>query len=136
MLVILRVDNNAINLQMRHQSLEGQGYKLLNARSGEDALRITREANPDLILLDVMMPGIDGYETCARLKADETTQNAGIIFLTALQATGDKIRGLSLGAVDFITKPFDPDGVVTRISRQREARSKHKILLEKMRIFM
>jgi CheY-like chemotaxis protein len=57
MLVILRVDNNAINLQMRHQSLEGQGYKLLNARSGEDALRITREANPDLILLDVMMPG-------------------------------------------------------------------------------
>jgi CheY-like chemotaxis protein len=75
-------------------------------------LRIAQKATPDLILLDIMMPGIDGYETCARLKADETTQNIVIIFLTALQATEDKVRGLSLGAVDFITKPFDPDEVV------------------------
>ena len=129
--VILLVDDNAINLQMLHQSLEGQGYKLLSARSGEDALRIARKANPDLILLDVMMPGIDGYETCARLKADVTTQNSVIIFLTALQATEDKVRGLSLGAVDFITKPFDPDEVVARVSRQLEVHSKHKMLLEK-----
>ena len=76
------------------------------ALSGEDALRIARKAHPDLILLDVMMPGIDGYETCARLKADETTRNAVVIFLSALQNTEEKVRGLSMGAMDFITKPF------------------------------
>ena len=129
--VILLVDDNAINLQMLHQTLTGQNYKLLSARSGEDALRIALKAVPDLILLDIMMPGIDGYETCTRLKANETTRNAVIIFLTALQDTKEKVRGLSLGAVDFITKPFDPDEVVARVSRQLEVHSKHKILLEK-----
>jgi DNA-binding response OmpR family regulator len=74
---------------------------------------------------------IDGYETCARLKANEATRNAVIIFLTALQETEEKVHGLSLGAVDFITKPFDPDEVVARVSRQLEVHSKHKILLEK-----
>ena len=128
--VILLVDDNAINLKMLHQSLEGEGYKLLSARSGEDALRIAEKALPDLILLDIMMPGIDGYETCARLKANENTRNAVIIFLTALQATQDKVRGLSLGAVDFITKPFDPDEVIARVARQLEVHHQHKILLE------
>jgi DNA-binding response OmpR family regulator len=129
--VVLLVDDNAINLQMLHKTLEGQNYKLLSARSGEDALRIAQKALPDLILLDIMMPGIDGYETCSRLKANEATRNSVIIFLTALQATEDKVRGLSLGAVDFITKPFDPDEVVARVSRQLEVHSRHKILLEK-----
>jgi len=129
--VILLVDDNAINLQMLHQTLEGRGYRLLSAKSGEDALRITRKALPDLILLDIMMPGIDGYETCARLKADEATQNAVIIFLTALQSTDDKVRGLSLGAVDFITKPFNPDEVVARVCRQLEVHHQHKALLAK-----
>jgi DNA-binding response OmpR family regulator len=123
--------DDAINLQMLHQTLTGQNYKLLSARSGEDALRIAQKAVPDLILLDIMMPGIDGYETCARLKANEATRNAVIIFLTALQETEEKVHGLSLGAVDFITKPFDPDEVVARVSRQLEVHSKHKILLEK-----
>jgi CheY-like chemotaxis protein len=116
---------------MRHQTLEGQGYRLLSATSGEGALRIAQKAKPDLILLDIMMPGIDGYETCARLKADETTQNAVIIFLTALQATEDKVRGLSLGAVDFITKPFDPDEVIARVRRQLDVHHQHKALLQK-----
>ena len=128
--IILLVDDNAINLKMLHQSLEGEGYKLLSARSGEDALRIAEKAHPDLILLDIMMPGIDGYETCERLKANETTRNAVIIFLTALQATQDKVRGLSLGAVDFITKPFDPDEIIARVARQLEVHHQHKILLE------
>ena len=129
--VVLLVDDNAINLQMLHQTLEGQGYRLLSATSGEGALRIAQKAKPDLILLDIMMPGIDGYETCARLKADETTQNAVIIFLTALQATEDKVRGLSLGAVDFITKPFDPDEVIARVRRQLDVHHQHKALLQK-----
>jgi DNA-binding response OmpR family regulator len=131
--IILLVDDNAINLQMLHQTLAGQNYKLLSARSGEDALRIAQKAVPDLILLDIMMPGIDGYETCTRLKADEATRNAVIIFLTALQDTREKVRGLSLGAVDFITKPFDPDEVVARVSRQLEVHFKQKRLLGKNR---
>ena len=127
--VVLLVDDNAINLQLLHQTLEGQGYRLLSATSGEGALRIAQKAKPDLILLDIMMPGIDGYETCTRLKADESTQNIVIIFLTALQATEDKVRGLSLGAVDFITKPFDPDEVVARVRRQLDVHHQHKTLL-------
>ncbi len=127
--VVLLVDDNAINLQMLHQTLQGQGYRLLSAKSGEDALRIAQQALPDLILLDIMMPGIDGYETCIRLKADETTQNTVIIFLTALHDTKEKVRGLSLGAVDFITKPFEPDEVVARVSRQLEVHHQHKALL-------
>jgi CheY-like chemotaxis protein len=74
--VILIVDDNTINLQLLHETLDGQGYQLLAARSGEEALRIARKATPDLILLDIMMPGIDGYETCARLKADDVTRNS------------------------------------------------------------
>ena len=127
--VVLLVDDNALNLQMLHQTLQGQGYRLLSAKSGEDALRIAQQASPDLILLDVMMPGIDGYEACTRLKADEATRNAPIIFLTALHDTKEKVRGLSLGAVDFITKPFEPDEVVARVSRQLEVHRQHQALL-------
>ncbi|CAB1059898.1 hypothetical protein D1BOALGB6SA_4663 [Olavius sp. associated proteobacterium Delta 1] len=127
---ILMVDDNEINLQTLYQTLEGQGYSLLIARSGEDTLRIAAKAKPDLILLDVMMPGIDGYETCARLKADENTRNSVIIFLTALQSTQEKVRGFSLGAVDFITKPFDPAEIVARVSRHLEVHLRHKILLQ------
>ena len=131
---ILLVDDNEINLQTLYQTLDGKGYSLLIARSGEDALRIAARANPDLILLDVMMPGIDGYETCARLKTDENTRHSVVIFLTALQSTEEKVRGLSLGAVDFITKPFDPDEIVARVSRHLEVHLRHKIVLEENRI--
>jgi DNA-binding response OmpR family regulator len=132
--VILMVDDNEINLQTLYQTLDGQGYSLLIARSGEDALRIAARADPDLILLDVMMSGIDGYETCARLKADENTRNSVIIFLTALQSTREKVRGLSLGAVDFLTKPFDPDEIIARVSRHLEVHLGHRILLEENRL--
>jgi CheY-like chemotaxis protein len=131
--VVLMVDDSDINLQTLYQTLENQGYSLLIARSGEDALRIAAKADPDLILLDVMMPGIDGYETCARLKADENTRNSVIIFLSALQSTQEKVRGFSLGAVDFITKPFDPAEIVARVSRHLEVHLGHKILLEENR---
>ena len=131
---ILLVDDNEINLQTLYQTLDGKGYSLLIARSGEDALRIAAKARPDLILLDVMMPGIDGYETCARLKADENTTNSVIIFLTALQSTEEKVRGLSLGAVDFITKPFEPEEIAARVSRHLEVHLRHKIVLEENRI--
>ncbi|MGD9054975.1 MAG: response regulator [Desulfobacterales bacterium] len=127
--VVLLVDDNALNLQMLHQTLQGLGYRLLSAKSGEDALRIAQQVLPDLILLDIMMPGIDGYETCSRLKENEATQNSVIIFLTALHDTREKVRGLSLGAVDFITKPFEPDEVIARVSRQLEVHRQHKAVL-------
>jgi len=128
--VILLVDDNTINLQLLHETLDGQGYQLLAARSGEEALRIARKATPDLILLDIMMPGIDGYETCARLKADELTHNSVVIFLTALQSTEEKVRGLSLGAMDFITKPFDPEEIIARVSIQLQNHRKHRELIK------
>lgn len=126
--VILMVDDNTINLQLLHETLDGQGYRLLAARSGEEALRIARKAQPDLILLDIMMPGIDGYETCARLKSDEATHHAVVIFLTALQSTKEKVRGLSMGAMDFITKPFDPEEIIARVSIQLANHRKHQQL--------
>jgi DNA-binding response OmpR family regulator len=128
--VILLVDDNAINLQLLIETLDDQGYRLLVARSGEETLRIARKAKPDIILLDIMMPGIDGYETCARLKSDETTRNSVVIFLTALQSTEEKVRGLSMGAMDFITKPFDPEEIIARVSIQLDNHRKHKELLE------
>ena len=131
--VILMVDDNAINLQTLQQTLEGRGYRLLVARNGEEALRIAAKAQPDLILLDIMMPGIDGYETCSRLKSDETTRNSVVIFLSALQSTEEKVRGLSLGAMDFITKPFDPDEIIARVSVQLEVHQQQKQLLEQNR---
>ena len=127
--VILLVDDNAVNLQLLYETLDGQGYRLLAARSGEEALRIARKALPDIILLDVMMPGINGYEVCAQLKSDEKTHDSVVIFLTALQSTEEKVRGLSMGAMDFITKPFDPDEIVARVSIQLENHRKHKQLL-------
>ena len=99
---ILLVDDNATNLQVLYQTLDGQGYRLLAARSGKDALSIAERVLPDLILLDVMMPGLDGFETCARLKGDARTRDCTVIFLSAVTETGDKVRGLELGAVDFI----------------------------------
>jgi DNA-binding response OmpR family regulator len=128
--VILLVDDNTINLQLLHETLDGQGYQLLAARSGEEALRIARKAKPDLILLDIMMPGIDGYETCTRLKADDATRNSVVIFLTALQSTEEKVRGLSLGAMDFITKPFDPEEIIARVSVQLESHRRHHDLIK------
>lgn len=127
--VILLVDDNTINLQLLHQTLAGQGYRLLAARSGEETLRIAAKTNPDLILLDIMMPGIDGYETCSRLKSDEATRDSAIIFLTALQSTEEKVRGLSMGAVDFITKPFDPEEIIARVSVQVDIHRKQKELI-------
>ena len=81
-------------------------YRLFVARNGEDAIKVARRARPMVILLDVVMPGIDGYETCRRLKDDPETRDAAVIFLSALNDPKDKVRGFEAGAVDFITKPF------------------------------
>ncbi len=111
---ILLVDDTPTNLKVLAEALQGQGWKTLMAADGESAIEQVAYRRPDLILLDVMMPGIDGFETCRRLKADPQTQDIPIIFMTALSDTLDKVRGLELGAVDYITKPFQQEEVIAR----------------------
>ncbi|HET9195958.1 MAG TPA: response regulator [Vicinamibacterales bacterium] len=112
---ILLVDDNPTNLQVLYQTLAGSGYRLLAARSGKDAIAIAQRVVPDLILLDVMMPGMDGFETCVQLKADPRTRDSAVVFLSALTAAADKVRGLELGAVDFVNKPFQAEEVLARV---------------------
>ncbi len=113
---LLLVDDNSTNLQVLYQTLETTGCKLLVAKNGETALSIAQKAPPDLILLDIMMPGIDGFEVCRRLKADPATANIPVIFLSALTDTKDKVQGLQLGAVDYVSKPFQPEEVIARVN--------------------
>jgi sigma-B regulation protein RsbU (phosphoserine phosphatase) len=114
---ILLVDDNQANLQMLFQLLEKSvGGKLLVAKNGETALNIARKIKPDLVLLDIMMPGIDGFEVCRRLKADPATRPIPVIFLSALDETADKVKGLQLGAVDYVSKPFQAEEVIARVN--------------------
>ena len=113
--VILLVDNNATNLSILVQSLSEAGYKVRVAQDGESAIAQIPYAKPDLILLDVMMPGIDGFETCRRLKAVPETQAIPVIFMTALSDVFDKVKGFQVGAVDYITKPFEIEEVLVRV---------------------
>src|SRR3954462_5784990 len=102
---ILLVDDDATSLDVLRETLAGPNYRLFVARNGEDALKVVRRAKPLIILLDVLMPGIDGYETCRRLKDDPETRDSAVIFLSALSDPKEKVRGFEAGAVDFITKP-------------------------------
>ncbi|MDB9515596.1 response regulator [Roseofilum reptotaenium CS-1145] len=112
---ILVVDDNPTNLKVLFDVLQDCSYKVTIAKNGENALRKAQLTQPDLILLDVLMPGIDGFETCRRLKANEQTRSIPVIFMTALSETVNKVKGLKLGAIDYITKPFDHDEVLARI---------------------
>ena len=105
---ILIVDDERQNIKVLTQFLRDT-YKIMVAKDGEQALNaVSRSIVPDLILLDIMMPGIDGYEVCKRLKADEKTKHIPVIFVTAVTETQDAARGFQAGAVDFIQKPLDP----------------------------
>ncbi|WP_442946918.1 hybrid sensor histidine kinase/response regulator [Nostoc sp. CMAA1605] len=112
---ILLVDDNPNNLKVLSEAIQGCGWKALMATDGESAIAQAEYAHPDLILLDVMMPGIDGFETCQRLKANSITENIPIIFMTALSDATDKVKGLEIGAVDYITKPFQQEEVIARL---------------------
>jgi sigma-B regulation protein RsbU (phosphoserine phosphatase) len=112
---ILLVDDNPLNLQVLRETLQSRQSKLLVAKNGETALSISRKTIPDLILLDIMMPGMDGYQVIAALKADTATADIPVIFLSALDQTVDKVRGFELGAVDYITKPFQAEEVLARV---------------------
>jgi len=113
--LILIVDDTPANLAVTSTTLTDAGYEVAIAKDGERAIKQAQRNLPDLILLDVMMPGIDGFETCRRLKASSLTQYIPILFMTALSDTTDKVTGLSLGAVDYITKPFQEAELLARI---------------------
>lgn len=112
---ILVVDDTPTNLQVLFDLLHSQGYRVATAKDGETALERLGSFLPALILLDVMMPGIDGFETCRRIKENEATQKIPVVFMTALSDPVDKVKGLGLGAVDYITKPFQHEEVLARI---------------------
>lgn len=112
---ILVVDDNAANIDVMLTFLEAEGYDLSIANSGEMALKIARHSQPDLILMDVMMPGMNGFETCRKLKADESTMEIPIIFVTAKKEVEDIVEGFRSGGIDYIAKPFRQEEVLSRV---------------------
>ncbi|WP_240224456.1 response regulator [Rheinheimera hassiensis] len=112
--MLLLVDDEPTNLRVLRTILQDD-YRLLFAKSGEEALQLVQQQQPDLILLDVMMPGMTGYDVCARLKASPATQRLPVIFVTALKDEIDETKGFAVGAVDYITKPVSPAVVRARV---------------------
>ena len=113
---VLVVDDSPVNLQVLVRTLQGTGHRVLAARDGRSALDIVRRARPDLVLLDVMMPEVDGFDVCRAIKADPDAQDTLVIFLSALGDVSDKVSGLQLGAVDYITKPIQAEEVLARVA--------------------
>ena len=113
---ILVVDDIPANMNLLRNTLEPQGYQIFWAPNGEVAIDIAKRNHPDLILLDVLMPGIDGYETCLRLKEEASTTHIPVIFVTAKDETADMVKGFRVGGVDYITKPFKDEEVLVRVS--------------------
>ena len=106
---ILIVDDEILNIEIIHETLVDYGFYLMTAQNGVDALIIAREGQPDLILLDIMMPGMDGFAVCAQLKSEPATRNIPIIFLSALIETEQKLRAFKLGGVDYICLLYTSD---------------------------
>lgn len=130
---ILIVDDTPANLGVIVDYLEHYGFGIMIARSGESALQKARYAPPDLILLDVLMPDMDGFETCQRLKADVSTQDIPVIFMTSLTSPEDKVKGFEVGAVDYVTKPLHQEEVLARIMTHLRLRDLTQSLQEKNR---
>lgn len=112
---IVIVDDNPNNLQVLRSILQQAGFKVRPALGGEIALRAIEASPPDVVLLDIRMPGIDGYETCRRLKADERLQDIPVIFISALSDTQDKLAAFAAGGVDYVSKPFQAEEVLARV---------------------
>ena len=132
---ILIVDDVPDNIQVLHEALRDD-YDTYFATSGSEALDTCSAVRPDLVLLDIMMPGLDGYEVCRAIKSDEQLKETPVIFVTALGQAHQETRGLEMGAVDYITKPFNPALVRLRVrnhlelKRQRDALARRTVELE------
>ncbi|HEX5338224.1 MAG TPA: PAS domain-containing protein [Gallionella sp.] len=127
---ILIVDDTPSNLSVVVNLFEENGYRVAIAQDGEEGLQRAQLVQPNLILLDVMMPGIDGFETCRRLKAQESTRDIPVIFMTALAATEHKVNGFEVGGVDYVTKPLQIDEVMARVDTHLKLHAAQKRLEE------
>ncbi len=129
---ILVVDDIPVNIQLLDKQLSASGFNVVNARNGEEALAKVEAEKPDLVLLDVMMPKLDGFETCKILKTNEKTEYIPIIMVTALNEIEDKIKGIEAGADDFITKPFNKHELLVRVKSLLRIKKLHDQLQEKV----
>src|SRR5688572_8537716 len=140
---VLIVDDELLNRDLLEQELLEAGYKTLSAANGAQALELAAKGHPDLVLLDALMEGLDGFETCRRLKAAEATRAIPVIFLTSLSDTEIKLRAFKAGAVDYVTKPFQTEELLARvgthislrreIEAHRKSRSTIQYLVEEIR---
>lgn len=129
--VVLMVDDEPANLKVLSESLSGLGLSLGVATNGERAIEQARRRPPDLILLDVLMPLIDGFEVCRRLKADPVTEPIPVIFMTSLHDAADRVRAFELGAVDYLTKPIYHQELRARVKTHLHLRTAMKVLAQK-----
>jgi formate hydrogenlyase transcriptional activator len=127
---ILVVDDAPANIRLLLDTLDGLGFRILVARDGRSAVAQARNARPDLVLLDVMMPGVDGFETCGQLRSGAQTADIPVIFMTALSEIADKVRGFEAGGVDYITKPFQQEEVLARVTAHLTRRRLERELKE------
>jgi CheY-like chemotaxis protein len=127
---ILVVDDTPVNLQLLTEMLKELGYKVRSVSSGKFALQTAKHNPPDLILLDVVMPEMNGYEVCEHLKADEQLAEIPVIFLSALNETMDKVKAFEVGGVDYVTKPFQLREVQARVATHLELHQKRRLLQE------
>ena len=125
---ILVIDDNPTNLEILDHTLSIEGYNVHTETEGANVIQRIHSSIPDLILLDILLPDINGFELCQRLKSDPVTESIPIIFMTALAATVDKVKGLNLGAVDYITKPFQREELLARVQTHLSLRQLSKTL--------
>src|ERR1700678_3564826 len=128
---LLVADDNPVNINVLRDALEPHGYEILAAPNGDTALKIAQRALPGLILLDIMMPGLNGLEVCRRLKAIESTHEIPVIFLTARQEMESLTEAFQAGGVDYVTKPFQPEEILVRIANHLRSRRLTRELTEK-----
>lgn len=130
---ILIIDDSRLITQFGKSILTGKGHEVLTADSGELGLEMALRDQPDLVLLDVILPGMDGYQICRKLKTTAQSQDIPVIMLTSKAEPADKIKGLELGAVDYVTKPFDAGELIARVNTHLRMKELYEALQEKNR---
>ncbi len=129
---ILLIEDTPDTIKVLRKILKDEGFKVLIAQDGPQGIQRAEYTQPDLILLDIMMPGMNGFEVCAHLKSHENTKDIPIIFMTALSDTADKVKGLMLGAVDYVTKPIQTEEVLARVVTHVKLRQQQQQLQEEL----
>ncbi|HEX9934290.1 MAG TPA: response regulator [bacterium] len=135
-MTVLTVDDTPANTRLLTHYLEKQGYRVITAEDGFEGFKAAIQYHPDLVLLDVMMPGTDGYEVCELLKAEEETKDIPVVFLTAKADVEDRVRGFELGAVDYITKPFNLVEIAARVKMHLQFRYYKKLCMRIQKVML